>query len=346
MFHPLEARTANDLWKQAAGWFLQDGNAAKQASRNGPTQEVMNAAFTLQHPRQRWTAARVPAMNPAFAIAEVVWIVSGRNDSAMLNYFNPILPRYAGEGEVYHGAYGHRIRSSFGIDQLERAYHALSAKPDSRQVVLQIWDSRIDLPVENGVEASKDVPCNVCSLLKVRDGKLEWTQIMRSNDLFRGFPHNVIQFSTLQEVLAGWLGLEVGAYHHYSDSLHLYDRDGDVASHFEDIFPPDNEDILSLAKSESDAAFLVLGQLCDLCADAARSSDDVFDHVSGLQLPAGHANLARVLAADALRRRDSLDQAHLVMQECTNPCLSFMTQRWFSKPRSRLASMGSVNLVA
>jgi len=335
MFQPLEARTANDLWKQAAEWFRQNGNAMKQASRNGPTLEVMNAALSLQQPRQRWIAARVPAMNPAFAIAEVVWIVLGRNDSAMLNYFNRDLPQYAGEGEVYHGAYGHRIRSNFGVDQLERAYHALSAKPDSRQVVLQIWDSRIDLPAENGVEASKDVPCNVCSLLKVREGRLEWTQIMRSNDLFRGFPHNVIQFSSLQEVLAGWLNLEVGAYHHYSDSLHLYDRDGDVASHFEDIDPPDNEDTLSLAKSQSDNAFLMLGQLCDLCADAGRSSDDVFDYVSSLQLPAGHANLARVLAADALRRRDSPDQAQLIMQQCTNPCLSFMTQRWFSKPRAQ-----------
>ena len=275
MFHPLEARTANEQWKQAAGWFREDGNAAKQASRSGPTQEVMNAALTLQHPRQRWIAARVPAMNPAFAIAEVVWIVTGRNDSAMLNYFNPHLPRFAGEGDVYHGAYGHRIRSSFGVDQLHRAFSALSANSASRQVVLQIWDSKIDLPSEDGGPISKDIPCNVCSLLKVRDGKLEWTQIMRSNDLFRGFPHNVVQFSSLQEVLAGWLSLEVGGYHHYSDSLHLYDHDGDVVSHFEDISPPDNGDNLSLAKSQSDEAFLALGELCDLCADPERSSDEV-----------------------------------------------------------------------
>ena len=67
MFQPLEDKTANDLWKQAAGWFRQDGNSVKQASRNGSTQEVMNAALTLKHPRQRWIAARVPAMNPAFA---------------------------------------------------------------------------------------------------------------------------------------------------------------------------------------------------------------------------------------------------------------------------------------
>ncbi len=331
MFHPLEAKTANDLWKQAAGWFREDGNAARQASSSGPTQEVMNAALTLQHPRQRWIAARVPAMNPAFAIAEVIWIVTGRNDSAMLNYFNKWLPRFAGEGDIYHGAYGHRIRCSFGVDQLDRAFRALSANPDSRQVVLQIWDSKIDLPAEDGSPASKDIPCNLCSLLKVRNGRLEWTQIMRSNDLFRGFPHNVIQFSALQEVLAGWLNLEPGTYHHYSDSLHLYDHDGDVASHYEDISPPDNSDNLALPKSESDKAFLGLAGFCDLCANAERSSDEVFDHATGLQLPEGYKNLARVLAADALRRRAALDQARLIMEKCTNPCLRFMIHRWFRK---------------
>ncbi len=51
---------------------------------------------------------------------------------------------------------------------------------------------------------------------------------MRSNDHFRGLPHNLIQFTTVQEVLAGWLGISLGSYHHYSDSLHVYESDGDV----------------------------------------------------------------------------------------------------------------------
>jgi thymidylate synthase len=336
MFHPLESRTANDLWKKTAEWFRQEGNATSQASRNGSTREVMNAALALRDPRQRWIAARIPAMNPAFAIAEVVWIVNGRDDSSMLNYFNPILPRYAGEGEVYHGAYGHRIRSRFGMDQLERAYRALSARPETRQVVLQIWDSRIDFPMECGSELSKDIPCNICSLLKVRDGRLEWTQIMRSNDLFRGFPHNVVQFSSLQEMLAGWLGMDVGVYHHYSDSLHLYDEDGELSSHFEDTSPPDNPDSLAVPKSDSEKAFASLGELCDLCADESQSSEAVYEYTTNLCLPPGHANLAKVLGADALRRRGSISQAESVIELCTNPCLRFMTKRWFSEKRGVL----------
>ena len=62
-------------------------------------------------------------------------------------------------------------------------------------------------------------------MLKVRDGALEWTQILRSNDVFRGLPYNFVQFTMMQEIMAGWLNLRVGSYNQLSDSLHIYDSD-------------------------------------------------------------------------------------------------------------------------
>jgi thymidylate synthase len=41
---------------------------------------------------------------------------------------------------------------------LERAYQALSKNPESRQVVLQIWDSTVDLPATDGKPSAEDVP--------------------------------------------------------------------------------------------------------------------------------------------------------------------------------------------
>lgn len=328
MFHALHADTANDLWIKAAQCFCEGGEATRQSSRAGNTRELMNAALTLTNPRQRWIAARTPPMNPAFAIAEVVWILTGRNDSAMLNYFNPTLPKFAGDGPTYHGAYGFRLRKSLGFDQIERAYQALSANPDTRQVTLQIWDSRLDIPDESGAPKSKDIPCNICSLLKVRNGRLEWTQIMRSNDLFRGFPHNVIQFSTLQEVLAGWLNLEPGAYHHYSDSLHLYDLDGDVPSRIEMMDFPQSLDSLAVCKPESDAAFQKLSEFCDLCACPETPGSTVSEFFNTARLPTAHRNLASILAADALRRRKDTNGVNSSLEQCTSNCLRLMFERW------------------
>lgn len=214
--------------------------------------EILHAAFTLTDPRQRWIVARYPALNPAFAIAEVIWILSGRNDAAFLNYWNSQLPKYAGTDVEYHGAYGYRLKKHFGIDQLERAYSALQHNPDSRQVVLQIWDSLKDFPDEGGNPVNADIPCNITSLLKIRDGKLEWMQIIRSNDLFRGVPYNFIQFTSIQEILAGWLNVELGSYNQISDSLHLYSEDAKIVNSNPSGDVEQNTDSLCLPKDISD----------------------------------------------------------------------------------------------
>ena len=130
--------------------FAGDEGVSVQVSRNGPTREILHALISVSDPRQRWVVSRNPPMNIAFALAEIVWIMTGRDDSAFLNYFNRELPKYCGNCPNYHGAYGYRLRKRFKIDQLERAYQALSKNPESRQVVLQIWDSTIDLPSADG----------------------------------------------------------------------------------------------------------------------------------------------------------------------------------------------------
>jgi len=178
MFRVIEAEAADTLWLKAAEWFLPGGPAHLQDSRAGQTKEVLRAALTLRDPRQRWIASRTPAMNPAFALAEVIWILCGRNDSAFLNYFNPRLPRFAGHGLTYHGAYGYRLRQHFGVDQLGRAVEVLSNDPNSRQAVLQIWDSAADLPHADGISRAADIPCNISALLKIREGRLKSCAVM------------------------------------------------------------------------------------------------------------------------------------------------------------------------
>lgn len=334
MFHHLEATTANGLWQQAARKFGEGGLSVAQDSRGGTTHEIMNAALAISDPRQRWISARVPPMNPAFAIAEVIWILNGREDSGMLNYFNPQLPKYAGTGATYHGAYGHRIRRRFGIDQLERGFEALTKNPESRQVVLQIWEANTDLPALSGKPISPDIPCNICSLIKVRNNRLQWCQVMRSNDLFRGFPHNVIQFTALQEVFAGWLGLELGDYHHYSDSLHFYEHDGPLSERIEEIDPPKNTDSLSFPKDVSDAAFTALSDFCDACCDSDTTPAAVLAKLKDTRFQEPHRNLARVLAADSLRRRKEFEMMDSVIRECGNECLRFMFERWLRKSKA------------
>lgn len=331
MFHVLEDENADSLWLQAAAWFKPGGLATLQGGRGGETAEVLRAALTLKDPRQRWITSRAPAMNPAFALAEVIWIMSGRNDSAFLNYFNPVLPRFAGDGATYHGAYGYRLRKHFGIDQLERAFKALSVAPDSRQVVLQIWDSPTDMPHEDGRAQADDIPCNVVALLKLRGGRLEWTQIMRSNDLIRGLPHNIVQFTSLQEILAGWLGVEVGSYHHFADSLHLYERDAPASDRTAPRTLPSNDDSIALPKPTSDKSFVELSALGDRLSSASADAEAVFEALDSVAIDPTFRSWAAILAADALRRRKAFGTMESVLRDCPNQCLATMFERWLQR---------------
>ena len=167
-----EGRTADEAWLQALQFFGDGSVPLVPDTRTGATREVLHAHFEIADPRQRWVVSRHPPLNPAYAIAEVVWIISGREDAAFPNAWNSKLPKYAGTGEIYHGAYGCRLRHRFGLDQIERVYEALRHNPSTRQAVLQVWDPRIDLPGADGIAAAEDIPCNVCALLKVRQGGL------------------------------------------------------------------------------------------------------------------------------------------------------------------------------
>ena len=64
-----------------------------QPSRGGGTKEILHAAITINDPRQRWVSSRQSPLNVAFAIAEVVWIMTGRNDLAFLKAWNSRLPK-------------------------------------------------------------------------------------------------------------------------------------------------------------------------------------------------------------------------------------------------------------
>lgn len=331
MIKHFQGDTADEVWCSAAESFLQGNDWQIQNSRLGPTREHLHCTLHIHHPRQRWVLSRRPSINPAFAIAEIIWILQGRNDAGFLNSWNPILPNYAGQGEIYHGAYGHRLRINCGIDQIERAYNVLAINPESRQVVLQIWDSTIDLPHNNGRESAPDIPCNIASMLKVRNGKLEWMQIMRSNDLFLGTPHNLIQFTSLQEIIAGWLGIDIGSFTLITDSLHLYEQDIRKMAVTNTSPAIRNVDSLALPKMEFDRIIYRAGSIMDELRNSSLSKKRFLELLETDELNIGWKNLIHIVAADAARRRNWLDEMNDASNQCTNPALSHAWNAWLER---------------
>lgn len=326
MFQSLHGKTADEVWRKAAQLLIDD--LPWQTSRAGKTKEILRATLTVADPRQRWVLSRLPPLNPAFALAEVIWIMNGLNDADFLNFFNKSLPKFAGQGSTYHGAYGYRLRRHRALDQLERAYSALCSNPDTRQVVLQIWDGKEDLPDVNGNPSQPDIPCNLISCLNIRQGKLEWLQVLRSNDIFLGLPYNFVQFTTLQEVMAGWLGVELSSYNQISNSLHLYEHDVQKIIIHQPDFEAANNDSLALPKGESDKVFEELLSAARNITSLAISTKQICSRVRCSLLPSSYRNILLLVTSEGCRRRGNNDEALALARECSNPVLRYAMERW------------------
>lgn len=121
------------------------------------------------------------------------------------------------------GNYGFRWRICFAIDQLQECINLLKQQKHSRRVVMHTYNSVLDLN-----EAAKDVPCNVMQQWYI-DGynRLHLYNICRSQDLWLGFPIDIIHFSWLYKIFYNTLkeiytNLKYGYLYHIITLPHIY----------------------------------------------------------------------------------------------------------------------------
>jgi thymidylate synthase len=337
VFTCFNAKTADAAWRLAAEMLLDGSGVRTQDGRSGNTREILHCALTVENPRARWVLSRKPSINPAFAIVESFWILAGRNDAKLINFWNPALPRFSGQTDRYPGAYGHRLRKHYELDQIEAAFKVLSVNPNGRQVMLQIWDPRTDMPLPDGTPAAADIPCNICSLIKVRDGRLEWLQLLRSNDLFRGLPYNFIQFTILQEVMAGWLGLELGSYNHVADSLHVYETDLNTLTLADEPAVEVGDASLALPKKEFEHTLMIFMGLVERLAAADLASEEFERLCRAPDLPRSYHDLLVITAADSARRRGWEAEQRWAEDACAQPILRQVWAEWAKRSSMQIA---------
>jgi hypothetical protein len=208
-------------------------------------QPVVECAYPLSwtlHCPEQWALA-IPGrrINPFFALAEVVWMWAGKSGADFITYYNKNMSSFLDTGVPYfNAAYGARVRHAgyketpfreipypqtagslvhvpVEVDQLEHVIRKLEGDPFTRQAVVSLWD-----PIKDNFIVSKDYPCNNMVYFSNRDGRLNVTVVIRSNDLIWGTPHNMVQFAHLQALIAGSLDLGVGWFTVLCNNLHYY----------------------------------------------------------------------------------------------------------------------------
>jgi len=323
-----QEKSISEVWGKVYISLLDENNNSIQNSRIGKTLEMMKTCISVENSRDRWIVNRKPMISPAFAIAEIFWILDGSDESAFINQWNPLMKKYAGDDKKYYGAYGQRLKHHLGFDQIQRAYETLKNNPESRQVVLQIWDGKKDLPFTEGKPNSTDIPCNTTSLLKIRDNKLEWSQIMRGNDLFRGTPYNFIQFSTLQEIMAGWLDIEIGEYFYFSDSLHVYETDMKIFSKREETIISNNSDKLLFSKNQFDEFFPKCMNILKKVYKNGLENKDIVYLQNDKVIPQEYKNLLSLPLAYIALKNKQLNLLKISEEICTNTLLLTIWTLW------------------
>jgi hypothetical protein len=237
----IHATNVNQALAQALRLLKLDHT--EEQSRNGPVWVFPEPVMTIyDRPQERVLFSPLRDANPFFHLMESLWMLAGREDVAFPAYFAKNVANYSDDGVTLHGAYGRRWRSSFGFDQLLIIARELREKPETRRCVLQMWDTSRWIAghsddeelgfddLRKATAGGKDVPCNTHIYFDARGGVLNMTVLCRSNDLWWGcYGANAVHFSVLQEVMAAWVGVPVGVYRQFSNNLHLYTDNVDVA---------------------------------------------------------------------------------------------------------------------
>lgn len=159
-------------------------------------------------------------------IAEQVWFLMGENNPTWLRQFTKIWDDFLEEDGTVKAAYGYRWRHHFGRDQIDRLIEHLTENPASRHGVVVTWDPADD---GLGVDTKKNLPCPYTFTVNIAGGRLHLHNIIRSNDMMLGCPHDAAGFALLQCLLAERLGVQPGIYTHSISNAHIYDNHFDAA---------------------------------------------------------------------------------------------------------------------
>lgn len=218
----ISGRNVNDVYHECL-WNMHLYGVVEN-SRNGTALVVPTPVCSVYtHPLERMLFNAKRDANPFFHIIEGLWMLAGKNEHGLIAPYAAHIATFSDDGATLNGAYGHRWRTHFEIDQLTWVIDHLKFDPASRRAVLGMWDPMEDpVAVDNG---SKDVPCNTHVYFRANDGALDMTVCCRSNDAIWGaYGANVVHMSMLQEYVANAVAVPVGKYYQFSNNFHVYEK--------------------------------------------------------------------------------------------------------------------------
>ncbi|CDZ25761.1 Thymidylate synthase [Neorhizobium galegae bv. officinalis] len=250
-----------------------DAEGAVNTGSRGDMKEKLGVFFRMTNPRARISRSQDRG-KPFSALGELLWYLAGLNT---LDFIKAYIPDYADDAEdgVLAGAYGPRIHAMRGsINQLENITSLLRKNQTSKRAVIQLYDA-----ADNDVY-HREIPCTTALQFLIRERRLHMSVTMRSNDAYKGLPHDVFCFTMIQEMMASRLGVGLGNYLHYAASMHVYDESMEAMKRY---IHEGHQKTIEMPPMPGGDPFALTGRLMD--AEAELRSGKTIDAVKVFEDP-------------------------------------------------------------
>jgi thymidylate synthase len=183
------------------------------------TKALFNCGFYINNPMDNHITNEQRKWSLKYAEAEWQWYLSGdpsiKKLGELYGKIPPIWEKMADSMGNVRSNYGWQWKRNAQIDYVTAK---LKTNPKTRHAAISIFDGKEFDTYRN------DTPCTYAVQFTIINNKLCMSVYMRSNDIWYGFCNDQYQFSSLQQMVADRLNLEIGWYYHHAHNMHLYNN--------------------------------------------------------------------------------------------------------------------------
>lgn len=187
------------------------------APRGQIVREIENFTRSFS-PYVRYSSFEARKFKLDYLKREMQWYLAGYNGDPRIDQYAKTWADIRQRGKV-NSNYGQYL---FTEGQLDYVVRQLVQDPDSRRasvVILQPKHLHLN---------SADTPCTYSMNFRLREGQLNCSVHMRSQDAIFGMGNDLPTFSFIQEIVAANLMKPMGPLHMHVDSFHVYERHFDM----------------------------------------------------------------------------------------------------------------------
>ncbi len=201
----IKEKTALEVWKKSLKLILDKGKDFIDGDKR-ICREVLNFYIEISNPSEG-------ILKPIELLEDFKkWFYPPRSEIANIMLLKKLAPGYSYTPGTRIFSYQSKLNQ---IDDF--VIPLLKNNPTSRRAVISLWD-----PINDANIHRKDTPSMMTIDFKLRKGKLNLTMMIRSNDIFMGWPANIYQLSILQKDVCKKLNVEQGVIGIFSNSAHIF----------------------------------------------------------------------------------------------------------------------------